>query len=444
MEFPRILIISHTAFTKADSMGSTLASYFTSYDPDCIAQFYIKEMTPDIPVCRRYYCVTDRELVRKLLRPITGKVGTAVELAEDESSAPGKSAESSQIGGHRHRDAALLARKLIWSTRLWNNKRFKDWIRSVDPQVILVQPGDFSYLLDMGVYLAGELQIPIVVHQSETYYLKEYEKRTALYKLFRYDFKKSYERLMKHTAYCIYLCEKIEEGYRRYFDIPAETIMKATNIRPQKSERMFDRQNIRFIYGGNLGETVGRCEPLVEMGKIIRKLGSHIDVYSSSTGSHLAALTPENGIVFHGAISYEQLQKEIKDSDFVLHIESQKPWNVKDLEFAFSTKIADMLASGVCPVVYGCDKIASIKYFKDHDLGCVIEKKEDIELKLREVIDNGELRTRYIANALSQAECEHDSGKNSERMRDIICTVCNNTKASPVEKSARTQRNVEK
>lgn len=443
MEYPRILVISHTSFTKANSMGSTLASYFTGYDPNCMAQFYIKEMTPDIPVCRRYFCTTDNEIVRKLLHPFTSTVGKAIELNEKNEILEGKTATRSSAGGSRHRDLALLMRKILWSTRTWYNKRFREWIADFSPQIILVQPGDFSYLLDMGVFLSKKLDIPVIVHQSESYYLKEYEKKTPLYRLFRYDFKRAYERLMTRTSCCVYLCEALERDYGRFFDVPAETIMKATNTVPAKSGRSFDRNNVKFIYGGNLGEAVGRCGPLAELGREVRKLGHHIDVYTFSTGVHMSELTPENGIILHGSIPYDQLQEEIKNSDFVLHIESQDPWHIKDLEYAFSTKIADMLASGVCSIVYGSDRIASVRYFKEHSLACVIERQEDIAQKLREVIDDSSLRNGYIDRALDQAAKEHSPDVNSERMRRIVCMAVDKEFASQ-NRISQSDRNAER
>ncbi len=423
MEYPRVLVISHTAFSKEDSMGSTLATYFMTYNPDNVAQFYIKEMNPNIHVCKHFFRVTDNELVQKIMHPIKGTVGKTVELVNEADL--GTAARVSAAGGHKHRDIAMLGRKLLWSTQLWNTKEFQVWIEKYNPQVILVQPGDFSYLLDMAVFLANKYRLPIVVHQSETYYLKEYEKKTLFYRLFRYDFKRSYERLMKQTSYCVYLCEAIEDSYKRFFNVPCETIMKATNIKPEKSPRVFDKHHVRFIYGGNLGETVGRCEPLVEIGCVVKKLGFHIDVFTSSTGAHMSALIPENGIHLHGPVTYEQLQTEIKNSDFVLHIESQRPWNVKDLEYAFSTKIADMLASGVCSIIYGSEKIASIRYFKEHNLGLVIENANDIETSLVNLINNESLREEFIRNAIRQAEAEHNPITNSNRMKEIIYYVHN-------------------
>lgn len=422
MEYPRILIISHTSFTKADSMGSTLASYFETYDPNCIAQFYIKKMMPDIPICKKYFCVTDNELLYKLLHPIKGEIGKIIDIENDSIS--GKAAEASSIGSHKHRDITMLARKILWSTKLWNNRRFKEWLYSFSPQVILVQPGDFSYLLDIGVGISKKLQIPIVVHQSESYYLKEYEKKTLLYKLFRYDFKKSYEKLMKYTSYCIYLCDALEKDYSQFFSIPSATIMKATSIKPELNKKEFNKNDLRFIYGGNLGETVGRCEPLLELGIVIKKLGFQIDVYTSSTGEHMNMLNPDNGIKLHGSLSYEELQKQIKNSDFVIHVESQKSWNIRDLKYAFSTKIADMLASGVCSIVYGSNEIASVMYFKNYKLGCVIERKEDIEPLITELINCQSKQKDYINRALDQAIKEHNPNINSERMRKIIVKAC--------------------
>ena len=420
MECPRVLVISHTSFTKADSMGSTLASYLTTYDQDCVAQFYIKNMIPDIGVCNRYYRVTDEELINKFIHPINGKVGKRI-CNNTDNSTNSKAASASPIGSHKHRDIAMLARKFLWSIGGWNTKEFREWLAEFSPQVIVVQPGDFSYLIDIAVRLARKYEIPIVVHQSESYYLKEYEKNDLIYRYFRYDFKKSYQRLMRHTSCCVYLCKALEESYCNHFSVRSVTIMKSTNIVPNLSTKAFDKSNIRFIYGGNLGEAVGRCVPLLELGKAIKRIGSHIDVYTNSNGEHMKLLTPENGILLHGPLAYDELQKEIKKSDFVMHMESQNPSNIKDLEYAFSTKIADMLASGVCSVVYGSDKVASIRYFKDNKLGCVIERQEDIEPVLRELIADDLLRSKYISRALIQAREEHNPTENSEHMRKVIC-----------------------
>lgn len=419
---PKVLVISHTSFTASDSMGGTLAAYFTQYDPDCVAQLYIKDMTPDIPVCKNYYCITDNDLVRKILHPLKTRVGRPMYLStnEDGSIQQGKSAIADQKGKHAHRDLAMLARNLVWSTGLWDNTAFRDWINAFAPQVILVQPGDFSYLLKLAVKLSNRLHIPLLVHQSEAYYLKSYEKKSLIYKIYRWDFARQFEKMMRRASMCMYLCDALQKDYDKCFDTASCTIMKATPLPPEKSSRLFGEGGIRFVYGGNLDQTVGRCEPLVQLGRAVKRCGCHIDVYTNSTGDHMRELTEENGIVLHGALPYEQLQSVIRQSDFVLHMENQSAWHREDLKYAFTTKIADMLASGVCSIVYGSCEIASIRYFMENDLGCVIKNEEDLYPRIRELIDSRELRERYIDAALLQAEQYHNAMTNARKMNEII------------------------
>lgn len=427
--FPRVLVISHTSFTKEDSMGSTLASYFSHYPTDKIAQFYIKEMKPNIPVCFSYYKTTDSQLVKKILHPFKTKVGTVVELEQNETKKENKDIkEEYSYKPNKNRDLALLLRNILWSTKLWNTKSLKKWIKDFSPQIILVQPGDFSFIIKLATNLSKKLQIPLIIHQSESYYLKEYEKNTLIYKIYRHNYKVEFEKMMARASECIYLCEALDRDYKKYFADIGCTVMKATNIKPN-NERRFCKENPKFIYAGNLGKPVGRCEPLLEMGKAIKKLGFKIDVYSASTGEHMKELTSENGIELHPAIPYDELQERIAESDFIVHIENQSPWHKKDLKYAFSTKIADMLASGCCSLIYGSTEIASIDYFKRHSLGCVIENKEELYERIKELIDNDELRESYINNALRQAVEYHNAEKNAIKTNEIIIKAFNGERA---------------
>ena len=64
-----ILVISHTSFSSTDSMGSTLASYFSSINDEHIYQFFIKEMVPDVFPKAKYYKQTDNDALRHSLFP---------------------------------------------------------------------------------------------------------------------------------------------------------------------------------------------------------------------------------------------------------------------------------------------------------------------------------------------------------------------------------------
>ena len=418
----RVLVISHTCFSSNNSMGSTLASYFQGYDPDAVAQFYIKDMIPNMDVCNHYFMITDNDVLEKLLKPWRGCIGK--EVKKDS----GKFAEAgiAQVDKHSNGNRALkmLCRNIIWASGVWNNRKLHEWIRKFQPEVILCQPGDFPYLLTLTCKLAKKYKISVMVHQSETYYLKPMLKNDIAYRLYRRVYKRAYEKLMEHTSAAVYLCDEIKRDYEQFFDVPSYSIMKATSIVPHR-KKLHRPQDFKFLYAGNIGQKVGRDRPLVEIGKALKQMGYVLDVYTASTGEHMKDFTEENGIALHGAVSYDELQTIIEDSDFIIHAESQQEENIIDLQYAFTTKIADMLASGCCPIVYGSPRIASIKYFKDTDSACVIEKGNELDGTLRELVGNPEQIEHYISNALEQAKNYHSPEINSKKFADIIYQVAN-------------------
>jgi glycosyltransferase involved in cell wall biosynthesis len=381
-------------------------------------------MRPDIPVCFRYYCVTDNEVVNKLTNPFFKPIGKSMLFtAEELKDTPGAAAKADKIG-KKHRPWMHLVRNMVWASKVWNNRRFKTWILDFDPQIIVLQPGDFTYLYQLARTLAKKLQIPLMIHQSEAYYLKDEEEHSLLYKIYRKAYKREFEKTMQYASHCVYLCDALKRDYEQYFTTSGTVIMKPTVLEPRRTEKAFDKQAVSFTYAGNLGPAVGRCEPLVEMGRAIKSLGYHIDVYTASRGDHLSELTEQNGIRMHGAVSYDEVQRILKQSDFVLHMENQSAWHKKEIKYAFSTKIADMLSSGCCSILYGSPDIASIAYFKDNHLGCVIENQAELYDKIKELIDEEALRESYIDAALKQARVFHHLNTNGKQMNAIIRSIC--------------------
>lgn len=426
-KLPKILVISHTPFAASDSMGSTLASYFSTYERDKIAQFYIKNKLPDMSVCENYYRVTDSEILKKLFHPFSGNVGRKIEILEA-TQLKEVNLEKDVKVSRKNRAIGLLLRNLLWQTDIWYNRNFKNWLLEFSPDIILLQPGDFSYLFKIGVRLSKKLNIPLVIHQSEAYYLKPYIRKSIDYLIYRYDFKKSFEKAMNRASLGIYLCDALERDYSIFFKTPSVTIYKSTSLAPEVSKKEFNKKNVKFIYGGNLGEAVGRCEPLLDIGRAVKENGFYIDVYTASTGEHMSELIKDNGIKLHSAVSNDELQNRIRESDFVVHIENQGEVYKTDNKYAFSTKIADMLASGVCSIVYGSCEIAGIKYFAENKLACVVEEKQDLSLKIRELIEDGDLRKAYIENALNFAKQNHNPIENSEKTKEMLIKVFNDAK----------------
>lgn len=423
-KLPKILIISHTAFTRSDSMGSTLASYFTGYDENRIAQFFIKDMKPDIPVCKNYYSVTDREVFKAFLSPLSrDTVGKQIDL-DISGEKMGAAKKDIKSGNTKSRALRMLIRNIVWSFSRFSKKGFEEWVNGFSPDAVLVQPGDFAFLLKLATRISKKRNIPLIVHQSEAYYLKPFFSKRLSYVVYRLDFKQNYEKMMKRASFCIYLCDALEKDYKKIFKTPSATVFKSTDIIPEKHEKDIPKEGFRCIYGGNLGKAVGRVQPLIEIGRAVKKCGGMIDVYTSSTGEHMKDLTEENGILLHAAISNAELLERTKKSDFVLHIENQSAEHIIDLKYAFSTKIADMLACGRPAIIYGSTGIAGIKYFAENDLGLVIENGGELYERISKFVSDKEKQNYYVDRALGFARANHDPESNSEKTKEIILKVC--------------------
>ena len=181
---PKILVISHTPFAASDSMGSTLASYFGTYNPDKIAQFFIKNKEPDMPVCKNYYRVTDDEILRKLKNPFSKKVGGRIDISKEIKKREKVQEKEIKIS-KKSRALGLVLRTFLWSTKIWCTKEFKSFVREFSPDIILLQPGDFSYMFKLAVKLSKKLTIPLVIHQSEAYYIKPDVSKNPIYLFYK-------------------------------------------------------------------------------------------------------------------------------------------------------------------------------------------------------------------------------------------------------------------
>jgi len=421
--FPKILVLSHTCFSKSDAMGSTLQSYFLSYDKEFVAQFFIKKMMPSFDVCSNYFFLSDKDAFKMAITPFYRKRGKIFTSKKDDD-LPSNINSIRTVYTTKHRSFALLIRNLVWNLAFFNYKKFFKWVDEFSPEVILCQPGDFPFLFKLAIKLKKKYEIPIIIHQSETYYLKPY-KKGLLYKIYRKKFNKAFKELMDNSSASIYLSEAIKEDYDKLFNLPSYCIMKGSTIvaDSDNESKSTDNRKLSFVYAGNIDNSVGRAQSLAEFGKELLKHDLFLDVYSSSSDYDKDVLCEKNGIRFHGEVTFDELKIILSKTDFIVHVESFEPDKIIDLKYAFSTKIADMLACGCCPFVYGPLEISSISYFYNHKTAFVAKEKKELGSAIKLALDNPDLVTSIKNNAHSQFLSFHDPIKNSKLFNHIVKNV---------------------
>lgn len=396
----RVLIVSHNVFSATESMGKTLMAYFSAFKPEELAQFYIHSQVPTQDNCSRYYRMTDKEAIKSI---IGLKTGSPIE--RQETSALDKDARtdtgitaSLYQRARKRTPLTYLTRNLWWKLSHWNSKQLRQWLDEFSPDCVFLASGDYAFIYDIALKIAKSRKIPLYVSCMDDFYFYNKNERSALGRLQYRLFMNSVRKTIGYACRLFCICDKMSEDYSTLFGKECITIHTPATIR----EPLNYAKKPQISYLGNLGYQ--RDKQLIEIGRALKRLNLqpvHIDVYSSETRPEiLSGMNEENGILFHGSVSAEEVHRIIGESLAVIHTESFDDSIRKSVRYSVSTKIADSLVSGTCIFAYGPEEIASISYLKNNHAAVCCTSESELSDKLCFLIQNDSDRKEIISNAL--------------------------------------------
>lgn len=424
----RILIVGHNVLDKRTAFGKTLISFFKGWDNDYIAQLYFHSEVPTCDICSNYFRITDVEIFHNVFRrhKNVGKKFDAYQIDEKRSSSRTDKGLQSKIYsfGRKRSSLIYMARNFIWKHAKWFSEELRKWINDFSPKVIFFVAGDYAFAYDITFKLAEEFNIPVVMYCCDDFFINRANPQSVLSKKVYKELMKSVRRCMTKTYAVITICDKMTDAYKKVFDKPIYTVYTgySTIVSPAEEKKK------SVVYLGNLG--YNRADSLVDIGRALKEISAEtginlqLDVYSSENRPKiLRKLKLKNGIDFHGAVGADEVRKIISESVLVLHVESFKKKNIYKVEYSVSTKIADLLVSGVCIFAYGPDKVASMEYLADNSAAIVVNDKTRLKAELLNAISDGEFRSYFIKNAQILADKNHNSRDVAKNVRDIILSA---------------------
>lgn len=417
-EFPKVMIFSNNCFSDTGSNGRTLANFFLNWPIENIAQFYIKNEKPNIKVCNNYFRITDSEAIKLFF---TGKKKN-IEHPQFNGQ---KKIENNLKRPMKRTPLNILLRDFIWRSMRWKGKEFDNWIKDFNPDVILLQAGDSPFMLNLATNIAKKNKIPLVIYNSESYYFKKenYMENSVssllFYPIFRIYLKKQYRRTMRYATHTIYISDYLQEAYQKEFNHKSTTLMTVTDY--QAKPRLVNRDIPIFSYLGNLG--LGRIDSLIKIANTLQDINKDIflHVYGNTVNEDDRKVLEEcKGLRYHGSISYEDVLDVMHDSDVLLHVENFSDFYKKDLQYGFSTKIADSLASERCFFVFAPQEIGFCDYLKKNEAAWVINSEDQLKESLKIIISNVDERNKYINNAKILSQKNHNKEKNGKKFYEIM------------------------
>lgn len=423
--YKRVIIVGHNCLSKTGSNGRTLSNYLVGWDKSKIAQFYIHSEKPDFDICDNYFCVTDREIMRSILkRTPAGKTVVQTDFSSECAGNVEQRAKESLKNS-----LVRLVREIAWMSSLWNKKSFEKWVDDFNPEVILFQAGDSAFLFRIVRKLAEKYNIPVIIYNTEGYYFKNksYMPEKWVTKLFygilHRVFKKQYKKILKHTKKSVYNCDLLCEDYNKAFNDDGIVIMNTSEF---TNEPVNISKEKTVIYAGNLG--LSRHESLIEFADALQEVDSELKltVYGKcNDDAVIKAVEDCQGIDYKGVIPYEELKTKLSSSEYLLHVESFDDYYKEDLKYAFSTKIADSLASGSCFFVYAPENMAVCRYLKDKDVAVLIDDKSKLNESIKKALNDDVFKDSIKKNGRALAVENHNIIKNRAKLQTILQEISN-------------------
>ncbi|WP_338655183.1 glycosyltransferase [Sporosarcina psychrophila] len=410
-----MLVVSHNCFSESGSNGRTLANLFYNWPKESLAQFYISSEVPDFDMCENYFRITDIEVLNSFIKG--SKAGRIMKKKEYLGENVSLNNLYTKNKNKNKTPFNYIARNLVWDSKRWRSKLFEEWLNNFNPDVILLQLGDYSFMLRNALKIAEVRKIPIIIYNSEDYYFKNEKSFSLLYHYYRYDYKREVKKIVNYSASSIYISEMLQETYRKEFDHSSSVIMTSTEI---QSNIKNNNLALRISYLGNLG--LGRHEPLIEIANTLNNINPDLflDVYGKSPNQEVEnALQSCSGIRWMGSVTYKEVVKVMESSDVLVHAENFSEFYQKDLVHAFSTKIADSLASA-CFLVYAPKSMGFIKYLKENNAACIVNCSNELRKKIEQLVLDINLRQSYMNNGIKLARKMHNKKINSNKFRRVV------------------------
>ena len=97
-----------------------------------------------------------------------------------------------------------------------------------------------------------------------------------------------------------------------------------------------------------------------------------------------------------------------------------------DIRHGFSTKIADLLSSGKCFLMYGPKEIACVDYLVTNQAAWVAHSETELNQVLNKILVSKIERQKYLENAKKLVDKRHNITKNCKTFEDLIVKVYQN------------------
>lgn len=388
----KILIISKEAWRDEQNGGNVLSNMFSQMPEAEFAQIYCNEQDPNNTICRDYYQMSDRMMVKNILHRT--HVGRELHYDQVPTQTEAKPESFKTTGGKFGGNLKRMVRELVWTIGRWDKQEIVAYAREFNPDIIFAPCYGNHYMQRLTVMVHNSLDVPVVSYISDDFYTNKQFKFSPLFWLNHFLIRRRTRKTFKHYSLVYTMTDEQKEQCERDFGARMKVLRKSGHFK-EKYEKNQVGSPIRFVYAG--GIYLNRWKTLGTLAEAMRRINANgvkmvLDVYTNNPldAQMHQAINDGTTARVHKAVSMAELMDIYHQSDVALHVEAFDVSNRHVVRMSFSTKIVDCMDSG-CAVMVICDeKQAGGSYLRRNGCAICINDLAQIEPVLRDIIEHPE------------------------------------------------------
>lgn len=416
----KILIISQNPWREDNSFGNSFSNIFGGMKNVEIANIYCGPGLPNTNVVKKFYQTNERMLVKNLIFP-KSKSGSVVDFSEINNQIDLNGRNESDLKKMRffkknRFQLFFWIRELIWKLGRWDSPEMKKFIDDFQPDIIFLPIFYWPYINRIGIFVKKYTNKKMVGYISDDHYSLKQRSYNPFFWFERLLFRTYVKKAIKQCEILYVISSIQKKDYDKSFNKDCKLLYKGIDF------EYFDKSQILlkdktstlvFLFTGNVGS--GRYKTLSKIGESLDEINVNgtkaiLKIYSNTelNKNMKLKLLSKKSIVFGGAISFEQVKKEQKEADILVHVESFDSKDKLLVRQSFSTKIVDYLQEAKCIFAVGTRETASINYLISNDAAIVATSEIQIHEKVKKIMNNRNLLTLFGDKAWNCGKKNHN------------------------------------
>ena len=417
--FPKVLVVGINAW-REDGTAHTLMDIFRCWDPHKLALVYTRSDLPYTEVCQKYFQISENQVLSSVCKPWM-RVGKEVVNTPFKDSVDINAEHTRYSQAHKRSSTLLpLLREFVWKLGHWKSQALKSFVKDFNPDIIFVPIYPTVYMGWIQKFIIKLTGKPYVCYLADDNY--SYDScRGVLSYLHRWWLRKQVGPLASGSKEMFVIVDKEKEDTDKRFGTNSVILTKSIDFEGRSYKAHEPNHPLKFVYTGSL--IIGRDTTLAMLADIINKINSEKEqicaelfIYSQTEpNDSVISRINKDASHFCGRIGREEVIKVQQEADVVVFAEALFGKEANAANLSFSTKITDYLSNGKCILAIGKGDIAPIDYFRKYGSALIASSKDDIEVRVRELVASPRITDKYGRIAFDCAMKNHEKNMMNER-----------------------------